>query len=227
MRIVPAILTENAVDFARQIERASLYFDRIQIDVQDGIAVPSHTLPLTQICGSLISLPETVLKKCTFDFHLMVSDHDAAFSLLQSLKSTIALGLIFVHISVQNSQNAEGLTLCPVLNPEDPIGPSLVFAGHDVSTCTAMQIMTIAPGPQGQTFTSSHLEKIHHLRTNHHYTGEVLVDGGINPESIKRILTLPASYHPDTLCVGSYLSHALDADFESRVLHLEALIARV
>ena len=47
--IVPAILTDNKVDYRNQIERINVFTRRAQIDVTDGIFAPNPTLDITNI----------------------------------------------------------------------------------------------------------------------------------------------------------------------------------
>ena len=83
--------------------------------------------------------------------------------------------------------------------------------------------MTIHPGPQGQAFIPKQLESINELRISE-YKGKIVVDGSMNPTSLQHILSLPSTYHPDIVCIGSYLSRAPDQEIGARIETLKALV---
>ena len=85
-----------------------------------------------------------------------------------------------------------------VLDPEDKVSTT-------IHSFPAVQIMTVVPGKQGQSFLPNNLDKITQLRKNG-YTGQILIDGSVNAETLK--LILQQKYRPDVLNVGSYLVKA-------------------
>jgi len=77
--------------------------------------------------------------------------------------------------------------------------------------------MTIEPGFQGNKFIPEMLLKINELR-EHGFTGQIILDGGINDQSLPIILK--NKYLPDAVCPGSYLHE----DTEQRLRNLLRLI---
>jgi len=47
--IVPAILTDNLVELERMIEKAQSFISRVQIDIMDGLFVPTKSVTCLQI----------------------------------------------------------------------------------------------------------------------------------------------------------------------------------
>ena len=71
MKIVPALLAENADDFILRLKQAESFADYIQIDMMDGIFVPTNSFPPERINNVVTSL--------SFEIHLMVK-HPSAFT---------------------------------------------------------------------------------------------------------------------------------------------------
>ncbi|MBP9691644.1 hypothetical protein KBD81_06215, partial [Candidatus Woesebacteria bacterium] len=90
---------------------------------------------------------------------------------------------------------------------------------YDLSLVPSIQIMTVSPGFQGSPFLPDMLMKIQQLR-EHDYSGEILIDGGINSTTIPLINS--HKYMPDILCIGSFLTKAGD-ELESRINDLRTL----
>ncbi|MFS8158775.1 MAG: hypothetical protein ACMG6E_00920, partial [Candidatus Roizmanbacteria bacterium] len=88
--------------------------------------------------------------------------------------------------------------IVPVLNPKHEVE----VYWESIKNSQAIQIMTIHPGKQGQPFLPDTLDKISQLRKRK-YTGEILLDGGINEKSLAYILE-NCTYLPDTICPGSF-----------------------
>ncbi len=209
MRIVPAILTNDERELNSQLLRLAPHFNSFQIDIQDGIYVPSKTVNYSRVMSLLSqngnSLSHNSGSKKVFDFHLMLSDYDVTIRALDSMRSKIGLRYIFV----QGNFKSNGLVdcVCPSINIDSNLNndQNMVFCGKRLLDFPAIQIMSIIPGPQGQSFQESALVNIRILKEMG-YKGEILIDGSINAISLAIILSKSQKYHPDTLCVGSYFS---------------------
>ena len=235
MEIVTTLLTTSVQEFEAQFTRTLPFCTTFQIDIQDGLFVPSSTLSAEHVCATLnrlrVSLGELV-EGCTFDFHLQVTDYLPSLSAIHAVASDIRIRYIFAHTNlplasqpdIENwSLKIENLFLCPALNPEDRLTKDTLFVGRPLLSFPAIQIMTIHPGPQGQVFIPKQLERINELRNNG-YKGKIVVDGSINPTSLKHILSLPSTYHPDIVCVGSYLSRAPNQEVGGRIEMMKELV---
>lgn len=235
MEIVFTLLAKDIQDFESQLIRIAPVCKVFQIDIQDGVYVPNTTLPSEKICDAvphLIVSHSASLAGCTFDFHLQIADYSSSLEALHALNDVVPIRHVFVHTnfplssqsSIENwSLKIENLSLCPALNPEDQCAKDALFVGRPLLSFPAIQIMTIHPGPQGQTFIPKQLDKIAYLRQQG-YKGRVFIDGGVNPSTLQYILSLPPAYRPDTICVGSYLSRAPEQDFRERIEVLKTLV---
>jgi pentose-5-phosphate-3-epimerase len=235
MEIVPTVTTTDIAAFDAFFSRLIPYCTTFQIDIQDGIFVPNTTFTADDVVQFLQKLPPerlSVYKSATFDFHLMVQDYTSSLAAIHEIQKFVPVRYIFVHqnfppiikLKIEN-WNLEFNRVCPTLNPEDPpITPGGMFLGKPLINSPAIQVMTIHPGPQGQAFIPGQLERVNALRIEG-YKGKVVVDGGIHLQSIQHILSLPATYHPDIFCVGSYLSRAPDQEIKARMETLKSLVA--
>jgi pentose-5-phosphate-3-epimerase len=159
----------------------------------------------------------------------MVHDYTSSLEAIHEIKKLVTVRYIFVHQnltfphSALSTQHSALTGICPTLNPEDPPIQSCMFLGKPLISFPAIQIMTIHPGPQGQAFIPKQLERINELRISG-YKGKIVVDGSMNPTSLQHILSLPSTYHPDIVCIGSYLSRAPDQEIGARIETLKALV---
>ena len=70
MKIVPAVLAENADDFLLRLKQAESFAEYVQIDMMDGVFVPTISFPPERISNLITSL--------SFEIHLMVK-HPSAY----------------------------------------------------------------------------------------------------------------------------------------------------
>ncbi len=234
MEIVTTLLTTSVQEFETQFTRTVPFCTTFQIDIQDGLFVPSSTLSAEHVCATLNRLKVSrgeLVEGCTFDFHLQVTDYLPSLSAIHAVASDIRIRYIFAHTNFalttdleRGTWHSELSAICPALNPEDRLTKDTLFVGRPLLSFPAIQIMTIHPGPQGQVFIPKQLERINELRNNG-YKGKIVVDGSINPISLTHILSLPSTYHPDIVCIGSYLSRAPNQEVGGRIETLKTLVA--
>ncbi|MCR4326302.1 MAG: hypothetical protein NUV52_01450 [Candidatus Roizmanbacteria bacterium] len=198
--IIPTILATTEQELMNQYALLMPLTNRIQIDVADGDLVDGKTLPLATIVQYLIThssqFPHTL-----FDFHLMVRFWTTGIALLEEAAAHIHVNSVLSHYAARQSVTTT-LTQGVVFSPGDPIDTQT--AQHT----SLVQIMTVEPGKQGNPFIPSQLTYIKTLREGG-YTGEIILDGGINPQSIAIIMQ--QSCLPSGVGVGSYLTHASNA----------------
>lgn len=172
-----------------------------------------------------------------FDIHLMVNDLEKEIVQLEQLSPFVKIGVIFIHASRPQSErgslrhSAEAArspnyqlltTKYPrysfglVLNPEDSV--NTIQSNYDLSFIKHIQIMTIIPGFQGQSFIPETLTKVEQLRTIN-YGLKIYLDGAMNDQTIPLIQQLKIK--PDFLSIGSFLTHA--ENVEERVKYLRTV----
>ncbi len=218
MQVIPSIDVEKIEDLQAQLPRLIPFYSRFQIDYADGKFV-NFTTPAVMDLVESLGAYATV----QFDIHLMTADHQRALDQINQHSQGLKLGVIFIHYSANPSpkmfieQNVErkfGL----VLNPEDEV--TTIQRSYDLPAIENIQLMTIAPGPQGNPFLSNMLNKIEQLRLAG-YKNKVFLDGGVNNESLKIILA--QKYLPDFVCPGSFFSKA--KNIEERVQYLSEVLS--
>lgn len=231
MLIIPALLTTYLAEFERQLVRLLPYYTTFQIDVQDGKYVPSLTLSVEDLYIFFSSADQAKLalyQSVIFDFHLMEQNYAKSITTLQKLSQIINIRYVFVHTNFntvaypESGENCK-FQICPVFSPEDTVSNHVV--GRDLLSFPAIQIMTIHPGPQGQSFLVDELGKVDKLQTLG-FKGLVMIDGSVNEDSITQILSLPQSFQPDVLCVGSNLSRCPDENIRAHYMKLNQLISQ-
>jgi pentose-5-phosphate-3-epimerase len=216
MEIIPAPLVPTKEEFIFQLDRLSPYFSHFQIDIADGIFVKNKTVQIGEI--------QDVLKASagTFDFDLLIKDWRKDIELINTLAKEIKVHMVFLHaidsfVSDDLSQDHYGMGIA--IDPH--ITVDTIVKKFDLSVIPAIQIMTVHPGYQGQSFLPEQLQKLEQLRKAD-YRGKLYLDGGINEKTIPLILS--REYRPDVLCVGSYLTRAGD-EIEKRIDTLRSLIS--
>ena len=232
MEVVPTITTTAIDTFEYLLFRFLPHSKTFQIDIQDGHFVPNKTFTASDVLQFFQNLPPErldIYKSAIFDFHLMVHDYTSSLEAIHEIKKLVTVRYIFVHQNFPHPHLALGTWnlelnhVCPTLNPEDPPTRNGMFLGKPLMSFPAVQVMTIHPGPQGQAFIPKQLERINQLKIEG-YKGKIVVDGSMNPTSLQYILSRPSTYHPDIVCIGSYLSRAPDQEIGARIETLKALV---
>ncbi|OGK49907.1 hypothetical protein A3A56_03515 [Candidatus Roizmanbacteria bacterium RIFCSPLOWO2_01_FULL_40_32] len=247
MQIYPSILEENLENFTIQFEKLAPFFDHFQIDIADGEFVEHRTVQIEELRRGLPAgrqgwgdgvwqrgrgVEEGIGGK-TFEFHLMANDYKKDIEKLHELSQILTITQVLVHLKpflknplssplhLSSSRSpyppitSSDFNLGLVLSPEDLVVPNLSTI-QQFNNLT-IQIMTIEPGFQGNKFIPEMLLKINELR-EHGFTGQIILDGGINDQSLPIILK--NKYLPDAVCPGSYLHE----DTEQRLRNLLRLI---
>lgn len=217
---MPAPLTDSTDELKRLMKDLTPYFNYFQIDITDGIFVPSKTLTIQQVSQVLTSLHPDLKKNLMFDFDLMVDDFNSAIQSLLELQKTINIKNIFIHISALRNQpipNREEFTIGVAIDTFDDL--TALSGYYDINSISVIQIMTVVPGFQGSPFQEKELNKIDWLRNNG-YRNDIFIDGGVNDKTIPRILS--RANKPDFAGIGSFLTKA--PNIKERVEYLKNVL---
>lgn len=217
MQIIPTILEPNAELVIEQLKKLSPYFTHFQIDIQDGIYTQSKTSGIQELY-EYVSKHTILFPDKTFNIDFMVEEPEKDLAVLPSLFRFLPIVSAFVHeekiqeynsLKEQYPQFAIGLSV----NPGDDV--RLLLEKNSPELIPIIQIMTVNPGPQGQSFIRDSLNKIDRLlELNYRY--KIYIDGSVNEQSLPIITG--RKNRPSVACVGSFLTKTNDLNS-----HLESL----
>lgn len=216
MKVVPALLNKSTDEFSDQLTRLKKYHSHFQIDIADGIFVPNITIQINDLTSIFQSPP--AIESLTFDFHLMVKDYEKEVKKLEKLAPTIKIKTILIHAGVFPNYKILTATYPQfsfgiVLNPEDPV--ETIKTNNYFKFINDVQIMTVNPGFQGSPFIPEAVNKVEQIRAINYET-KIYIDGAVNKETIPLILSHKET--PDFLCIGSYLTKALNLEENEKYL---------
>lgn len=178
--LIAAVLAKTKEELISQIELVIPYLKTVQIDIMDGNFVPNKTIGITE----LRDLPKGI----EYEFHWMVQ-HPEKF--IREVK----YGLHLVHVEAdmdfgeaKSAVKMAGGKIGIAFNPETPVEKVLEYEGET----DYFLAMTVHPGFSGQKYIPEVEKKIMQLRKRLP-DSDIEVDGGINPESIKRAIAAGAN----------------------------------
>jgi ribulose-phosphate 3-epimerase len=212
MKIVPAVLAENADDFLLRLKQAEAFADYIQIDMMDGVFVPTTSFPAERINNVVTSL--------SFEIHLMVKYPSAFIAPLHSagLKRVLFHFESDVkHLNFIQQMKERGIETGLAVRPETKMEEFRSIAEH-VAT---ILFLTVDPGSYGSPFRPEVLDKIREARKIFK-DKTISADGGVSPDNLHLFLDAGVDY----VCVGSRIFlHGNPAgnykDFISKLNELE------
>lgn len=189
MKIVPAILADNAEDFLMRLRQAEAFSDYVQIDLMDGSFVPSRSFPVETLSNTTTSID--------FEVHLMVSNPHA---LMESIDNRHLKKVIFhfesrvKHLDFINQMKKRGIAVGMAIKPETKTGEFREVA-EKVDT---LLFLTVDPGRYGNSFKPEVLRKIEEARRIFK-NKTIAADGGVSLKNLKLFLDLGVDY----VCIGS------------------------
>ena len=176
MKISPSILASDYANLQSELKKIETS-DLIHVDVMDG-----HFVPNISIGAPVVS---AIKKVCCvpFDVHLMISDP------LKYAEDFASAGADIICFHIESDSDTEE-TVNKILS----LGKKAAIAvkpGTDIDSVipfldrlSMVLVMTVEPGFGGQSFMEGVMPKIEKLRALG-YKGDIEVDGGVNPETIK------------------------------------------
>ncbi len=176
MKISPSILASDYANLQSELKKIETS-DLIHVDVMDG-----HFVPNISIGAPVVS---AIKKVCCvpFDVHLMISDP------LKYAEDFASAGADIICFHIESDSDTEE-TINKILS----LGKKAAIAvkpGTDIDSVipfldrlSMVLVMTVEPGFGGQSFMEGVMPKIEKLRALG-YKGDIEVDGGVNPETIK------------------------------------------
>lgn len=213
MHIIPALLTTDTQDLRSQLEKLLPHFSHFQIDIQDGVFVPSHTLTINEYISVLREFP--MHKNLTIDFHLMLIDYtDALMQIEEEVKPALHVRTVYVHTNIDKKLLSSSTSL--TFNPEDRVEEWSGF----LKESKYAQVMTIHPGPQGQAFMPEQLTKVGQIRSINS-SCVICIDGAVSEKSTDVIRSQKHDCMPDECAVGSCFSKSPPAEIANRLCVLQ------
>lgn len=206
--ISTSILSANLADFnseAIKLEKS----DYIHIDVMDGHFVPNLTFGTKFIKDIKNNNPNLKL-----DVHLMVENPE------NYIEEIADIGVEFLTVHYEACKHLDRV-ITNILNTGTKVGLALIPTTNEnvleyiIDKLDLILIMTVNPGFGGQTFLESQLPKIKKVKNliqNTKKTIKLEVDGGINQETIKKVIINGA----DIAVAGSYIFNT-DNNYEKRI----------
>ncbi len=201
--IAPSLLSANFADLRTDIEMINRSeADWLHLDVMDGVFVPniSFGFPVMKYVADLCKKP--------LDVHLMIVDPGKFIKEVQALGAMMMNvhyeACTHLHRTIQQIKEA-GMKAGVTLNPATPVAMLTDIIG-DVDM---VLLMSVNPGFGGQKFIEHTLDKVRDLReliTRTDSNVLIEVDGGVNPETGKRLVEAGA----DVLVAGNAVFKATD-----------------
>ncbi|MCR5700432.1 MAG: hypothetical protein K6G49_03350 [Candidatus Saccharibacteria bacterium] len=191
--IVPAILTDNKIDYRTQVERINTFTRRVQIDVTDGIFAPASTLDVTNVWWP---------KNWDADLHLMAAKPSEHLDTVLKLSPSLCIlhaeadeDLIPIFATLKNAGIKTGLALLPSTFPG--------AVAHYIKEVDHVLIFAGQIGVQGSPADMMQMEKIPLIR-NMKPEVEIGWDGGVNMANVRAL----AHADLDIINVGSAITKA-------------------
>jgi ribulose-phosphate 3-epimerase len=201
--IAPSILSADFGRLAEEVKAVEAAgADWIHVDVMDGRFVPPITLgpPVVEALRRATSLP--------LDVHLMIVEPERHIpDFVQAGASTVTVHVEACPHLHRTLEQIRGLGAMPsvTLNPATPLSAVEEVLGE----VGMVLVMSVNPGWGGQSFIPGAEDRVRRLRAMLDARGakaRVEVDGGMNPETARRVVAAGA----DVIVAGNAVFRSQD-----------------
>jgi ribulose-phosphate 3-epimerase len=189
VKIVPSILADTLGDFLPLIRQAESFTDYVQIDLMDGLFVPTKSIP-----PDVINSIETSL---SFEVHLMFMDPAAVIDGIDhpGLKKVIFhIESDGDHHEIMTLLRNRGIRAGIAINP----ATDMARVGELAAGADTLLFMTVDPGRYGSPFRPEVVEKVSRARKLFEQK-VIAVDGGVSVDNLGLFVNAGVDY----ACVGS------------------------
>jgi len=194
--VLPALLTDNRAKFKEMLINCLKFTDHVQIDIMDGIFVPSKSISQADL--------DSIDVKINSEAHLMVVDP------LAWVESFVRFGSkrIIFHYEIEADKKQiirqiknKNLEVGIALNPTT----SLEEIEDLIEDLDLVLFMSVNPGFYGASFIPSVLDKIKEFKRR--YPKKIAgIDGGVKLDNLNPVISSKVDY----VCVGSAILKAED-----------------
>ena len=181
--------------------------DGIHVDLMDGLYVENSNFAIEELPGLFSKITKPL------DIHLMTEIPSKYFATLFSIHPDC----IYIHpetekepIAVLESLESHNIEPGIVINPNQDIADFLPY----FSKAKRVLLMSVMPGKGGQQFLENTVKRLQILKEyQSQYKFAIYVDGGINDETVKKVLDATG------VVAGSFV--CLNQDFATQVQKLK------
>jgi ribulose-phosphate 3-epimerase len=190
-RVVPAVLTANHAALVSMLRQAELFTDWVQIDIMDGLFVPSNSITSQDIARAKVNIG--------WEAHLMVEDPE---KYIEDFNLAGAKKIVIHYEAVKDSASdvIEHITSLRMgaglaINPETP---ATALNDNLISRLESVLFLAVHPGFYGAKFIPEVLKKIRVFRRVYPDIN-IGIDGGVKADNITQV----AQSGVNEICVGS------------------------
>jgi ribulose-phosphate 3-epimerase len=192
--IIPSIIAKSQKELEENTAKVAKYASAIQLDIMDGKFVRNRSLDFD------FKLPKT---RCKVEAQLMIKNPEKwieknwkkADIIIPSFEGCRNFDDVIELIHKKGKKAGIGI------NPETSVGKIRKYLGK----VEQITVMTVHPGKYGAKFLPGVLKKVRQIRKLKPKL-DIEVDGGINPETIKKAVKAGAN----KFVCGSYIQKAKD-----------------